>query len=72
MKSILILSILLMYGVAAHSQAIVTGKIIDQETHEPIPGVTVAAGENGTATLADGSFKLVMHDMPDTVELRCL
>lgn len=72
MKSILILSILLMYGVAAHSQAIVTGKIIDQETHEPIPGVTVAAGENGTATLADGSFKLVMHDMPDTLELRCL
>src|SRR5690606_3614656 len=72
MKSLLILPILVGYGVTALSQAVVTGKIIDQETHEPIPGVTVEAGGHGTFTLADGSFELVMRNKPDTLELRCI
>lgn len=72
MKSLQILFILSLYSVTTYSQTIVTGKIIDQETHEPIPGVTVVAGQQGTSTLADGSFELVMRDVPDTLELRCV
>jgi iron complex outermembrane receptor protein len=72
MKSLQTLTILLLYSVTTYSQTIVTGKIIDQETHEPIPGVTVASGQQGTSTLADGSFELVTTDAPDSLELRCV
>lgn len=72
MKSFSIITILLAYGIVAQSQAIVTGKIIDQETHEPIPGATIAAGELGTSTRADGTFELVIHNLPDSLELRCV
>lgn len=36
----------------------ITGKIIDEENGDPIPGVTIRIGNKGTTSSADGSFSI--------------
>lgn len=42
----------------AYAKTIVTGKIIDEETQQPIPGVRVVIDSYQTTTLLDGTFKI--------------
>lgn len=38
----------------------ITGKIIDEETGEPLPGVTVRIGSKGTTSGIDGAFSIIL------------
>jgi hypothetical protein len=59
MKLILI-SMLAILALNSHSQTIVSGKIIDRSTGEPVENasVTIHEGENGVISSSDGKFSL--------------
>jgi len=44
----------------AEKQALVKGKIIDEDTGEPIPGVKITINSYQTTTLIDGTFEIVV------------
>jgi hypothetical protein len=53
-------------GQAAYGQGQVTGKILDKQTHQPVPyaSVVVLGGQAGTTSNADGEFILTMSSLP--------
>ena len=40
---------------------LVTGKILDAETKDPIPNATIKSGNFGTSSIKDGSFRMVLN-----------
>ena len=62
MKKIILTSVLILTAVlAAQAQVVLTGRITDAATDEPLIGaqvVVTSAKGNGTATDLDGSFRL--------------
>lgn len=72
MNKIFITALLAMLGHNCYSQSIISGKVFDKETNEPLPGVNVivAGTQTGTSTLLDGSFSLLVRQAFDSIELR--
>ncbi|MGI4864006.1 MAG: carboxypeptidase-like regulatory domain-containing protein [Janthinobacterium lividum] len=51
---------------AAYGQYAVSGKVLDKQTHQPVPyaSVRVAGTTVGTTSNADGEFALTVHQVP--------
>ena len=77
MKKTLLMSILLMLTLLTKVFAqtrVLSGRVIDQQTSEGLPGVTVLekGTTNGTATGADGSFTITVPDAAQTLVFKSL
>ncbi len=68
MRNLIFHSILLVFC-SLNAQIVVTGKIIDQKTAEPVVGVVIYSKQNNVAveTGEDGSFSITL-EKPDTIK----
>ncbi|WP_324680563.1 alpha/beta hydrolase-fold protein [Hymenobacter sp. GOD-10R] len=62
--------LLLWSSLPGRAQAQVRGLILDAETKQPVPAVTIRLGSGlATSSGADGSFSLAVPTRPDTIQL---
>lgn len=63
--------ILLMFSLSALAQQVITGKVIDAKTNEPLAGATlkVEGSQAGTQTNANGEFSLSYSSLPLHVQV---
>jgi hypothetical protein len=66
MKGIYLCGCLVGIATLAHGQGQVTGKILDRQTHQPVPyaGVSVLGSRAGTTSNAEGDFVLTLSALP--------
>ena len=66
MKGLYVCGCLVGLATTAHGQGQVTGKILDRQTHQPVPyaGVSVLGGRTGTTSNAEGEFVLTLSALP--------
>jgi iron complex outermembrane recepter protein len=59
-KLLFIVCLALLHAGYTFSQEIITGKLIDASTQDPLPGavVLIKGTQNGTTTALDGSFNM--------------
>ncbi|MDR1225350.1 MAG: TonB-dependent receptor [Prevotellaceae bacterium] len=58
-KVYILLSLLLLTSSILHAQAVITGKVVDDRTQEPMPGVTVTSSDKkGAITNANGGYSI--------------
>ncbi|MGI4870551.1 MAG: carboxypeptidase-like regulatory domain-containing protein [Janthinobacterium lividum] len=68
-KLFLLVSSLVALVPAAHAQYPVSGKVLDQQTHQPVPyaSVVVAGTTQGTTSNSEGEFLLTVRQVPAKV-----
>ncbi|RAJ76756.1 CubicO group peptidase (beta-lactamase class C family) [Chitinophaga dinghuensis] len=61
-------------AVQAQSDTAVTGKVLDAQTHEPIPGANITIRQRGTVSNSTGNFRLniLVSALPDSLSISCL
>jgi hypothetical protein len=66
MKGIYLCGCLVGMATLAHGQGQVTGKILDRQTHQPVPyaGISVLGSRAGTTSNAEGDFVLTLSVLP--------
>jgi hypothetical protein len=66
MRSFVQLAGLLLLGPLANGQGLVSGKVLDKQTHQPVPyaGVAVLGSTSGTTSNAEGEFVLTVKSLP--------
>lgn len=71
MKNIITV-LLLFVSINLQAQNLISGKIIDAKTKEPIVAASIRVGKNGTTTDIRGNFQLNIQSINDTLIISCI
>lgn len=68
MKSIILIALVILTS-AAFAQTTIRGRVIDQQTGEPLPGATISSGQTAASASANGDFELPVPPGADLITI---